>query len=270
MPVTQITFGLVPHVEDAATRESLELLCSLISSDTGLDVRPLRAGSPALLANAVAADKVQIAWISPTLLLLSEALRNVVPLLTSVRQGVDAYHGLLFVAEDSPIRSWSDLIGKRVAWVARTSASGYLVPRLALKRRGLDVSSMFSSEVFLNSHGAVSWAVHDGSADVAATYGMFERGDPALPLVKSGYREFLPEFRGRVIESAGPIPSDMIVAHPAVPMLTRASIAGALSRLAVDDLGGPSIRKLIGADTFRPFSHESLRALQDLVEVSRS
>src|SRR5262245_29421094 len=147
MAAIRRTLGVVPHVKDDASRAALEELCSLVGGDARMRLEPFLASSPAALCTAFHTGGVDFAWVSPTLLLLSAELANAVPLLTAVREGVGFFHALLFVAEASPIASVEDLSGRSAAWVARTSASGYILPRLGLARRGFDVRAGFSREV---------------------------------------------------------------------------------------------------------------------------
>lgn len=264
----RVTFGLVPAHQGDESRLALKDLCDLLGDDTGISVAPHCAPSPTALASAMQGDRVQLAWVSPTLLLLSDQLDHVVPLLSSVRQGVAFYHAVLYVRDDSPIRGPHDLASARVAWVAPTSAAGYLVPRASLARQRIDATRLFRDEVFCDSHGGVTRAVAEGRADVGATYAVFEGGDPRRPLVRAGFREGVRGGEFRIIDTAGPIPSDMIVAAAAVPLSWRATLAGALCRLAADPVGRVPILKLIGADEFRPFSHTSLQELQALVKAA--
>ena len=269
MPGPKRTFGLVPHVNDDGTWAALGELCTLLSNASGLLVLPHFAGSAAALASSIETAQVDFAWVSPTLLLLSEHLSTAVPLLTSVRQGVAFFHSVLFVPAVSRIGSVEDLAGKSVGWVARTSASGYIVPRLDLVRRGIDVRTFFGRQVLCDSHAAVAWKVHRGEVEVGATYAVFEEGNPGRTLVKSGFLDFVPELDARIIDVAGPIPSDMIIADPRVPIEERAAFASTLATLAADPASARYIKKVMGVDQFRSISHEAVRELADLIATGR-
>jgi len=260
-------FGLVPHDERA--RELSERICARLSADVGATIEPWCASSPSALAEALASGDAHLAWSSPTLLLLSDEIADVIPLLSTVRQGVAFFHGILFVADDSPIRSLDDLRGKRVAWVARTSAAGYIFPRISLARAGYDVATLFAAETFYDAHGAVARAVFEDRADVGATFAVFEQGDPKRAMVNSGYRHAVTDRGARVIDAAGPIPSDLVVAMPSVPVRMRARIANALCKLADDTSGSALIRELMNAERFEPFSQTSFVELETLLKLGR-
>ena len=259
-----LVFGCVPHVDDVAVRGKLNEVCDALALLAGVKVRSHRSPSPAALAGAFAAGRVDLAWVSPTLFLSSDAFRYAAPLVSSVREGSTLFHAVLFVAADSAIRSPTEIRGKRVAWVAPTSASGYIVPRLALARYGLEPRGLFSRETFFDSHGAVARAVLEGSADVGATYAVFEDGDATKTLVRAGF-EHAPPLGARIIHAAGPIPSDLVVAARSVPIVTRAALVLAFEHLHTH-ARGPML-SLFGADAFTTFVPGALDSLREEVEA---
>jgi phosphonate transport system substrate-binding protein len=217
----------------------------------------------------MAAGRVQLAWLSPTLMMTTPGLASVVPLVSSVREGVTSYHAALFVDDASPIRSVEQLAGARVAWIAPSSASGYLFPRAALRARGLDPRRLFSAESFHDTHGKVAEAVLLGRAQVGATFAHFEGGNPTRPLVRAGFLDVVRGRTGRVIEVAGPIPADLIAGAPEVPIHVRAALAVALQRLADHPAAREPLRALFGVDRFAPFASAGARALRALIDLGR-
>lgn len=265
----RLTFGLVPSTDDPRTRLHLTDLCTLLGGLVGGVIVPHVAPSPGALASAIAAGRVQIAWLSPTLMVTTPGLSSVVPLVSSVREGVTSYHAALFVDDASPIRSVEQLAGTRVAWIAPSSASGYLFPRAALRARGLDPGRLFASEGFHNTHGRVAEAVLLGRAQVGATFVHFEGGDPTRSLVRAGFLDVVKGRTGRVLEVAGPIPADLIASTPEVPIHARAALAMALQRLADHPSAREPLRALFGVERFAPFASAGARALRALIDLGR-
>lgn len=62
------------------------------------------------------------------------------------------YRSCIIVAADSPIKTLADLKGKRVAFVNRSSTSGYLMPLAALKQLGIDPDRDFAQVLFGGTH----------------------------------------------------------------------------------------------------------------------
>lgn len=267
--IPRLTFGMVPSSDDARTRLTLGDFCDMLGRSLQTTVVPHRAPSPGALASAIQAGRVQLAWLSPTLMSTSEQLSSVIPLVSSVREGVTAYHAALFVSEASPVRSVDQLSGARAAWVAPTSASGYLFSRVALLRRGLDPRRLFGRETFYDAHGAVARAVLERRADVGATFAVYERADPHRRLVRAGFLGVVPGRLARVIDVTGPIPSDVIVATRSTPGLARSAISIALRRIGDDPAALPALQVLFGVEGFQPFSAASLPALRALVDLGR-
>jgi len=267
---TRIVFGMVPQRDDEKTRMLLNGLCAFLAEHIGCPVAPHRSPSPEALASALHSGRVHVAWVGAFSMLLSEQMAEMVPLLSAVREGAAFYHSALFVPARSPIRDLAGARGKRIAWVAPSSAAGYVVPRLSLARAGIDVASYFAEEVFAGSHAETARAVVDGRVDLAATYAIFEDGDPTKPLAKSGFRTFDKYLEFRILDVSGPIPGDLIVAAPRVFQDVRRSIATALLRIAVDRGARSIMTDLIGADGFTRVTPAVLREVRALIDVARA
>jgi phosphonate transport system substrate-binding protein len=265
-----LTFAVNLHRNNDATREAMSQMCSLLSDDLEHCVAPLYAHAPSALSDALHTGRAQFAWVSPTLLLMSPQLATVAPLLSSVRSGVTFFHAVVFCAKSSHIETLDDLDGVRAAWVAPTSASGYLVARMTLARAGVDLAKALSDEVFCDSHGEVARRVLHGDADIGGTFAHFEQGDASRPLLRAGYQDENRFASARVIATSGPIPADMIVAHRHVPIPRRSAFAAALCRLVHDPVGAAAVRTIIGADDFSPVSHVALEELSQLMATAGS
>jgi phosphonate transport system substrate-binding protein len=262
-----LSFGLAPHTDDAPMHTALEAMVRLWSQASGLSIAAKTYGSPLGLALAFKERAVDLAWTSPTLL-LEEPFEDAVPLLSVVREGVAQYHSVVFTKRGANLHDPRDLAGTAVAWVAKTSAAGYIVPRVALARAGVDVASF--RDLFVQSHAAVAWAVMEGRAAAGATYALFERHDPSRALLKSGFSDFVPELDARVLVTAGPIPSDMIVAQPALGSEQGGIAAAALAHLATSAEGSAPLRVVMNAEGFEPFSESAMGELRTLLSEARA
>lgn len=261
-------FAAALYVDDPLRRDAMDEVCGLLTEDLARPVEPVPARSPSHLAEVLSDGEADFGWVSPTLLLMAPELATAVPLLSCVRQGVAFYHSVVFTAADSLVRQLEDLQRVRAAWVAPTSAAGYIVPRLTLARRGVDLTSAFREELFLDSHGEVARAVCGGRAAVGGTFAHFHKGLAENDIVRAGYQDVMPFADARILAVSGPIPADMIVCHPSLPMADRIAFAAGLSRLVHDPVGGEPIRTIIGADDFAPVSMEVLAELQSLMKAA--
>lgn len=265
------TFGCVPVSDDPRMRAHLNDLCGALSAALRIAVRPHRAPSPAALASAFSASRVHLAWASPALAVTEPAFASAVPLVRSVREGVSRYHGVLFSRADGSVRSLADLSGATAAWVARTSAGGYLLPRLALEREGIAAERLFGRELWLHSHGAVAEAVRVGRADVGATFAVFEHGDSGRPLVRAG---FAPDGGGldtmHVLAISPSIPSDVVLASTILLDTLSVDAVDALEALGHHESAAAAMRQVLGADGFVRCTRAELDELREQLVEARS
>jgi len=243
-------------------------ICAALGTALGLQVEPRLWGTPHEIELGFAEDLVDVAWVSPALLLMG--LDAVVPLVRSVRAGTGYYHSALFVRADAAARSVVGLRGLRAAWVAPTSASGYIFPRLALADHGYDPRSFFGEETFLGSHGAVSRAVLSGEADVGATYATFENGDPTRTLLRAPFLDETEGHATRILFVSPAIPSDLIVANANLPGPLRKKLQQAFERLADDPAARAAVKHVTGAEAFVAFEPGALNTLAAQIETGKT
>ena len=263
-----LTYGVVPHTDDPESAALLGDFCALLSMHAERVVEPFRASSPEELAVAFGAGQVDLAWCSPSLFLVSDALASARPLVSSVREGLTGYHSVVFVRADSHLLSLSHLPGHRAAWVSETSTSGFIFPRLALAARGLDPSTALSAEFFYGTHGAVAAAVAAGETDVGATFAVFAGGTPTRELLRAGFHE-IEDADFRVLFATDFIPSDLVVVHPRVAAADREALRQALLGLPHEGPLAEATRRLFGADGYHPFDSKSLQSLAQDIEAGR-
>ena len=95
------------------------------------------------------------------------------------------YHSYLIVpSKDSATKSILDLKGKVFAYADPNSNTGYLVPRHALKKEGIDAATFFRKTFFTWSHSKAIRAVATGLAQGAAVdsyvWDSLQKVDPVL------------------------------------------------------------------------------------------
>jgi phosphonate transport system substrate-binding protein len=102
-----------------------------------------------------------------------------------------------------------------VAWVARESTSGYLLPRQHLERQGVELSRAFGDELFAGSFSAALEALIAGKVQLATVY-----ASPANAAVTRSGLDTLPaSLRGelQIIGYSDEAPNDAIVASSSMP-----------------------------------------------------
>lgn len=239
-------FGIVSS--EPVLRAPLESLCNSLSERLGLILYPQIVRSYGALSAQLAAGGVHVAWVPP--LLAAELRRSgVVTLVASVRrEGTGVYHSVLFTRGDSEVKTLSDLEGSSIGWVDRSSAGGYVVPRLWLRHNGIDPDSCFSRESFHHTHANVARAVLRGETDVGATFAVLE---PRSRKIVDGGWFGLDEATSAdvtVLAQAGSVPADGVAVARRVPREAAEQLEAALFDLT--DGERDAVRNVFRAEGF--------------------
>jgi phosphonate transport system substrate-binding protein len=262
-----ITLALVPSSTPGDSRFALDSLCVALTKLLDTPVHGINSGSYQDLAAELEKDRVDYAWMSPTLMMLTNERIQLRPLLSAVRNDRVDYYGALFVDAAREMYSLEDLRGKTIAWVDPTSAAGYLFPRVHMAARGCDPVNWFGKEIFVRSHADVVRAVLDGRADVGATYG--EQPEPGEAIRRAGFVDVAPNHPIRVIEWSGPIPNDVIAGHGLLSKPEHRIFSNAILTLAESDKGRRLLRKAFATEKFMTTPRNTLKPVQELVEKAR-
>ncbi len=257
MSSTALTFGVLPSRNDA--EGALARLCERVGAILDRPVRSLRASSYDELLDFIERGRAQIAWMSPLLAALAEDRLSLRPLLVASRDGRAEYRAVLFTHARSPIRSLDDLAGTTVAWVDRSSGSGYLVPRLMLAAAGHDPLRLFAEELFVGSHEEVLRAVRDGRAAVGATFAEATQREPFCGA----------ETSLRAFHYSDPIPNDLIMAHALVPLADAMGFAAALHTVAAAHADESLLGDVFGAADFEFTDGTHLKRIRSQIQLAR-
>ncbi len=118
--------------------------------------------------------------------------------------GVSTYRGIIFVPQDSGIRTLEDMRGKRLAMAGETTTAGYIFPLYYFKKNGIvDYKKYFSESFFVGTHEDAILAVLHNRADVGAAkdliFNMIAKENPGI------------ESSLRIIAHSMPVPSNAFV-----------------------------------------------------------
>lgn len=262
-----ITLAVVPSATPGDSRVALEAVCKALGELLGREIRAANPASYSALAGELERDRVQYAWMSPALVVLTEERIHLRPLLSAVRGERTDYRSALFVDGAATALVTEDLRGKTVAWVDPMSASGYLMMRFQLAARGIDPDQLFGEQLFLGSHADVVRAVFDGRAAVGATYA--ERPPDGQPIRRAGFCDVAPDRRARVLEWTTPIPNDVVVGHGLLPKVDHERFATAILALAKRDGGKQLLYNAFHAERFVATPRNALKPLWELVNSAR-
>lgn len=246
-PKKPLTFGVSqPYGEEHAkkTKAALEpFLTKALGSTVTVQLFPTYEA----LSDALATNKVDLAWITPFAFVQAAQKHRDVTALSKAMRASDGglfYRSVFIVKTGSSAADLKGLAGKKVAWVNTLSASGYLFPRALLREQGLDPDKHFASETFAGDHPSVCKAVRAGTADVGATFSTEPKADGVLEA--TGCADAAPITDFKVIASTANLPNEVIAHSPEFPPARVNDVLMTFGRLNQSAEG----KKLL-ADVFR-------------------
>ncbi len=246
-PKKPLTFGVSqPYGEEHAKKAKAALepfLTKALGSTVTVQLFPTYEE----LSDALATNKVDLAWITPFAFVQAAQKHRDVTALSKAMRASDGglfYRSVFIVKAGSSVADLKGLSGKKVAWVNKLSASGYLFPRALLKDQGLDPDKHFAGETFAGDHPSVCKAVRAGTADVGATFSTEPKADGALEA--TGCADAGPVTDFKVIASTANLPNEVIAHSPEFPPARVNDVLMTFGRLNQSPEG-----KTLLADIFR-------------------
>lgn len=189
--------GLVPERDVFAQRKRYRTLAEYLEKRLGKQVELVTVNSYDAVLKDMADREVDFAFLGSLLAVMAmdrhEAEVVAKPVLAD---GVSQYRGIVLVREDSPIRDWPDLAGKRLA-LLRTTYAGDLFPVTQLHERKLLGSEQAPKVEWAGTHEEVIRDVVEGIVDAGAVK------DLVYEDLKKGH----PEWNLRVIARSPPVPN---------------------------------------------------------------
>jgi phosphonate transport system substrate-binding protein len=206
------------------------------------------------LSDALADSKVDIAWITPyAFVKAADKNPDTTALSKAMRAGGGGlfYRSVLIMKKGAPPASLGELKGKKVAWVNKSSTSGYLFPRELIKKSGENPDSFFSGEVMAGDHTAVCKAVKEGKADVGATFAQDPADPKALPKADGCAESGGSADDFKVVVATGPIPNEVLACRPEYASMDRKrtnQIIQTFGRMGMNDDGKKVLKEAFKVD----------------------
>lgn len=197
------------------------------------------------LTRSAMAAEADVVWAPPLLCARLESDARAV--LASVRRnGAATFRAALLVRADDKANDLLDLAGRRAAWVAETSASGFLLPTALVRSRGQDPARFFGSQRFYGTFRDSSMAVATLEADVCSVF----VDDTSPESLQASLQELVGGLSGRfrAVAYTAESPSDALVITPRAD----AALARKLSDLFLSRSCPPVLLDACNAQSFVP------------------
>lgn len=157
----------IPDESPTELQRKFAPLGAYLEKELGMPVKFIPVTDYAAVVEALAADKVDLAWLGGFTFVQAKIRTGgtAVPL---VQREEDARFTSKFITADASIKSLADLKGKAFAFGSPSSTSGHLMPRHFLGEAGIQPERDFASIAFSGAHDATAAFVQAGKVDAGA------------------------------------------------------------------------------------------------------
>ncbi|MBI4491438.1 MAG: phosphate/phosphite/phosphonate ABC transporter substrate-binding protein [Chloroflexi bacterium] len=159
--------GVIPNQAPDKVRAQYQPFQEHLSKTLDQPVELFVATDYAGVVEALASDKLDLAYFGGLTYLQAERRAQLYPIVTEVDRETKTtrYYSAIITRADSPIQKVEDIKGKKFAFGDINSTSGSLYPRLMLDQAGLSDFTNPSLFVYTGGHDATVLAVQNGTVD---------------------------------------------------------------------------------------------------------
>jgi len=240
--------GFVPSENVQQVAQNAQPIVEILQKKLAVEVQPFVATDYTGVVEALRANKLDIAFLSPASYVLAKGETDVQVVLKSHRKGSAYYYAAIITHADSGIRTLQDLRNKTFAFGDPLSTTGHVFPRKMFKDNGIDPTKDFKSIIYSGGHDATVLAVLNRKVDAGATFANFTDGKDAawIQYLKN------PEERKKIraIAYSEPIPADNLVVSGHLDAGLAEKIKEIFLELSRDPAGQKMLSDLYKIDGF--------------------
>jgi len=218
--------ALKPDKNPDAMIAERDALSRALSESLSRPVRVITPLSSAVIIEGLANGSIDLGYLSATDMVNARQADAADLLLAGLIDGQPQYQSVWLCLADRPYRNIDDLRNRPVAFASRSSTSGYLVPLLEMKKRGLiesDPAEFFGNVWFGSGYVSAVERVLAGEAEAAAVSDYVFLGDKHLtPEQKS---------RLKLLATQGSVPTHVIAVSRRLDAESRDTLRDALLEL---------------------------------------
>jgi len=166
----ELRLGAYKYLSDGDMQKLMQPFVKYLSAAVKAPIKLYITSTYSELSQRFMSGEMDMAIIPPyAYVKLADKIK--LKLLASMKlEGSYYYNGAIVTRKSSGIDKPEKLSGKNFAYVAPDSASGYLYPRVLLKKRGLNPDSMFARTEYTGSHIESVKALVSGKVDGIAIF----------------------------------------------------------------------------------------------------
>ncbi|MBF2068055.1 MAG: phosphate/phosphite/phosphonate ABC transporter substrate-binding protein [Calothrix sp. C42_A2020_038] len=229
--------GVLPTQNKEVQSLQIKPIHKYLEKTLGMQIDFLVAKNYKDMVDLIVAEKVDISYVGAVSYL--EALERgakVKPLVAPIDKhtGRPWYRACIIVKTSSGINTLQDLKGKRIAFVNKSSTSGYLMPVAHFKKLGIDLRD-FKQVLFPGTYAKTEAALEDGIVDAIAT------NIPSY-LKRQKIGKLTPQ-NSKVLWESVPVPHSPIIMSQKLPpqLITRLKAAFIKAPSNIEDIVGADV-----------------------------
>lgn len=257
--LTNVRVTGIPDENPTELAREYEPMVKLLSSNLGVDVEYIPVTDYGAAVQALAANKVDFAWLGGFTHVQARNMGEVVPL---VMRDIDReFHSVFIASTESGIADVAGVKGKKFAFGSKSSTSGHLMPRhFLLTEYRIDPDQDFDgSPVFSGAHDATARLVESGKVAAGAlNMQVWER------MVKKGEVD---TAKVKVIWKTPPYVDYVWTARSAVPEAVREKFATTFLELDASNPEHDKVLDRMGAKKYVRASASDFDAIETVAKA---
>lgn len=255
-----LRFGITPFLPEQVMRHDLTPLLRAVEQRLGRRIELTVAESYRHAIDQLLSGQLDVVDLPAYPFLLARRREPKLQLIvTPVTHRTRTYESYVLVLRDSGLRTLAQLRGRRVCFVDRRSTSGFLLPRVMVRKAGFDPDKFFGQVQFSGNHLRAVRDLVAGRCDAAAV---------TSQAYLSARDNNIPIARVRILQVSDPVPHGVYCALPSFDRKLAGRLRDVL--LAMDlqkTLGRPLLSKAMPISGYAPVDEKAFADLQHEVDL---
>lgn len=253
----EIKFGILPRLSAVELTTMYSPLTEYLTKETGEKVSLVIPKDFDSFKALVTSGQVDLGFANSLVYVQLKKDTAIDPLaLSAEKKAGTQFRGIIIARKDTGIDKIQDLKGKKLIFVEKDSAAGYIFQMLLLTKAGLDVQKDFTTLPFAKKHDNVTMAVFNKAADAGGI-----REDD---LDKMKDKVDLSQIK--IIAYSDYFPNWPVFATPKLNRGAASKIKAALLKLKPGD---PEAEKILGAAKLAGFTTVSDKDYDQLRQAAK-